>query len=435
MEGSFLFMVILIVIPLIVYATSLRNRNMNESWKAAAAQLSLAFTPGGFSSRRNIMGDIRGNMVLVETYSEGSGKTSTRYTRYTVTYPTSLNVGLQLTRQGFMSQVAGWFGSQDIEIGSAGFDDDVVVKGSDPRVVIEFMTPARRLRAHRLMQTFDRCEISDNAVTISYWGAETSTEKIVSTVGRVVAVAEEFSGTSDRNHHLDRAMEAQRAGNLDEALELVREVESPDEAAAADVRMLEGNILYTHGRFDDAAVAFERVLDAVPGDEEAGAWAERAASRGQAAPTVSEDEPDAPTLPVGESDAPPSSPSASDTALETVCETLFGTDRMSHEIKQIFEDRFDGKSIRWQGKLDRVSTYAFDGLFGFDPGTKAVFEVYEAEGSSYGGRTVQAVVQFPADAIDVLRPRTGEEMTFAGTLLSCDPFMRNVFVANARVVD
>ncbi len=118
-----------------------------------------------------------------------------------------------------------------------------------------------------------------------------------------------------------------------------------------------------------------------------------------------------------------------------MCETLFGTDRMSHEIKQIFEDRFDGKAVRWQGKLDRVSTYAFDGLFGFDPGTKAVFEVYEAEGSPYGGRTVQAVVQFPADAIDVLRPRTGEEMTFEGTLLSCDAFMRNLFVANARVVD
>lgn len=455
MAGPFLFLVILFVIPLIVYATSLRNRNMNESWKAAAAQLSLAFTPGGFSSRRNIMGDIRGNMVLVETYSEGSGKTSTRYTRYTVTYPTSLNVGLQLTRQGFMSQVAGWFGSQDIEIGSAGFDDDVVVKGSDPRVVIEFMTPARRLRAHRLMQTFDRCEISDNAVTISYRGAETSAEKIVSTVGRVLAVAEEFSGTSDRNHHLDRAMEAQRAGNLDEALELVREVESPDEAAAADVRMLEGNILYTHGRFDDAAVAFERARDAVPDDEEAGAWAERAASRGHATPTVPMVEPDAPTLPDDEPDAPtvpavesaaptvpavepdasPSSHSASDTALETVCETLFGTDRMSHEIKQIFEDRFDGKPIRWQGKLDRVSTYAFDGLFGFDPGTKAVFEVYEAEESPYGGRTVQAVVQFPADAIDVLRPRTGEQMTFEGTLLSCDAFMRNLFVANARVVD
>ena len=425
MEPLLVFLVILVVIPLIVYAAIQQNRKTNEAWNVAAARLSLAFTPGGFTSRRNIVGDIRGNMVLVETYSEGSGKNSQTYTRYTVTYPTSLGRGLQLTRQGFMSKFAGWLGSQDIEIGSADFDDDVIVKGRDPRAIIEFMTPARRLRAHRLMQTFTRCKITDNAVTISYRSAETSAEKIVSTVRRVLAVAEEFSGTSDRDGHLDRAIEAQRAGNLDAALELVRAVESPDEAAAADVRMLEGDILYTHGQFDDAAVAFERARDAVPDDGEAGAWAERAASRRHAAPTP----------PFVEPDAPPPSPSVSDTALETVCETLFGTDRMSYEIKQIFEDRFDGKSMRWQGKLDRVSTYAFDGLFGYDPGTKAVFEVYEVGGSAYGGRTVQAVVQFPPDAIDVLRPRTGEQMTFEGTLLSCDAFMRNLFVANGRVVD
>ena len=155
------------------------------------------------------------------------------------------------------------------------------------------------------------------------------------------------------------------------------------------------------------------------------AWAERAASRRQAAPTLPDVEPD----------APPPSPSAGDTALETVCETLFGTDRISYEIKQIFEDRFEGEPIRWSGKLDRVSTYAFDGLFGSDPGTKAVFEIYEAGGSPYGGRTVQAIVQFPADAIEVLRPRTGEQTTFEGTLLSCDAFMRNLFVANGRVLD
>ena len=185
--------------------------------------------------------------------------------------------------------------------------------------------------------------------------------------------------------------------------------------------MLEGDILYTHPRFDDAAVAFERARNAVPDDGEAEAWAERAASRGHTAPT----------LPVGEpEEAPPPSPSADDTGLETVCETLFGTDRMSYEIKEIFEERFDGKSIRWSGKLDRVSTYAFDGLFGSEPGTKAVFEIYEA-----GGRTVQAVVQFPADAVEVLRPRTGEQATFEGTLLSCDAFMRNLFVANGHVVD
>ena len=425
MEAPLVSLFVLVVMPLLVYAAIQRKRKTNEAWNTAAARLSLAFTPGGLTSRRTIFGNTRGNVVLVETYSEGSGKNSTTYTRYTVTFPASLGRGLRLTRQGFLSKVAGWFGSQDIEIGSADFDDDVVVKGRDPRAIIDFMTPARRLRAHRLMQTFTRCEISDNAVTISYLGVERGAEKIVSTVRRVLAVAEEFSGSSDRDGHLDRAIEAQRAGNLDEALELVRAVESPDEAAAADVRMLEGDILYTHGQFDEAAVAFELARDAVPDDGEAEAWAERAESRRQVAPT----------LPAVEPEALPPSPSADGTTLETVCEALFGTDRMSYEIKQIFEDRFEGKPIRWSGKLDRVSTYAFDGLFGSDPGTKAVFEIYEAGGSPYGGRTVQAVVQFPADAIDVLRPRASEQMTFEGTLLSCDAFMRNLFVANGRVVD
>lgn len=424
MEGSVVFLAILVFVPLIVYAVIQQNRKTNEVWNAAARELSLTFTPGGLTSRRNIVGDIRGCTVLVETYSEGSGKNSTTYTRYSVTYPASLGQGLRLTRQGFLAKVAGWLGSQDIEIGSADFDDDIVVKGHDPRAIIKFMTPARRLRTHRLMQTFTRCKITDDAVTISYRGVERSTEKIVSTVRRVLAVAEEFSGTSDGDGHLDRAIEAQRAGDLDEALELVRAVESPDEAAAADVRMLEGNILYTHGQFDQAAAVFEKALDAVTDDSEASAWADRAASHRH----------DAPTLPPVEPEVA-QSPSADGTGLETVCETLFGTDRMSYEIKQIFEERFEGRSIRWSGKLDRVSTYAFDGLFGRDPGTKAVFEIYEAGGSPYGGRTIQAVVQFPAGAIDALRPRTGQQTSFEGTLLSCDAYMRNLFVAGGRFVD
>ena len=143
MEGPFGFVVMVVVGALVVYGVVKQNRATNEAWNGAAARLSLAFTPGGLTSRRTIFGDIRGSMVLVETYSEGSGKNSKTCTRYTVTFPASLDHGLQLTRQGFLSKVAGWLGSQDIEIGSADFDDDIVVKGR-MLVVPESAPPIRR---------------------------------------------------------------------------------------------------------------------------------------------------------------------------------------------------------------------------------------------------------------------------------------------------
>ena len=68
-------------------------------------------------------------------------------------------------------------------------------------------------------------------------------------------------------------------------------------------------------------------------------------------------------------------------------------------------------------------------------GAEGVCEIDGGGGSRYGGEAIKAVVQLPADAIDGLRSRTGEQATFEGTLLSCDAFMRNLFVAGGLVVN
>lgn len=106
---------------------------------------------------------------------------------------------------------------------------------------------------------------------------------------------------------------------------------------------------------------------------------------------------------------------------------------MSFEITQAFEQHYKGRPVRWSGTLQKLDDFSYDLVFGTDPGGKAILDVCELTGGPYGGRAVQAIVRLPAADVEPLRPRIGETLTFSGTLVSCDSFMRNLYVADGRI--
>ncbi len=63
-----------------------------------------------------------------------------------------------------------------------------------------------------------------------------------------------------------------------------------------------------------------------------------------------------------------------------------------------------------------------------------MLQIHELATVTYGNRTIQAVVQLPQADLDGLRGRIGQPIQFRGRLVSCDPFMRNLFVADAGLV-
>ena len=113
--------------------------------------------------------------------------------------------------------------------------------------------------------------------------------------------------------------------------------------------------------------------------------------------------------------------------MKAVCEELFDPGIVSNRTTQLFEERYRNRNVRWTGTLTRVRSYRSDLVFGNEPGTKATFEIHES-GGQYGGGTVQAIVSLPVQAEATLEGKTGERLTFDGTLASCDGLMRNLYV-------
>jgi hypothetical protein len=373
---------------LVIKAVQHYRRQVDEAWEDAAKRLGLRFTRGSFGNSRSIGGHLHDNRVRVDTYTRSTGKSSTTFTRYRVDFPESLGLGLSLKQQGFMAGVATFFGSQDIELGDPRFDPQVVVKGSDPWRVAQFLTPARRLRILRLFENYSGCEITDRTIEWSKRSVDRDPARIVTHVKRLALAATRICASSEAEKELDQALEARREGRLDEA-----------------------------------TAAFERESRKNPEDEELGALALETREVGESMPTPAAP-PQAPPI------VPPPMPPLDSAA---VCEDLFGFDLRSSDAKRRFDERYKDRTVRWSGKLRRVSGYQLDMVFKGDPGTKMVLEIHEVAGGAFG-RKAQAIVQLPKESLESLRLRVGERITFEGRLASCDVLMCNLYVADASLV-
>ncbi len=422
--SGFIFLVIILIGTAAISVGISQAKKTNEAWASVAKKLQLVFQPGQLFSRPRISGIHKGCSVLVTTYSRGSGKSQTTYTRFRVSYPHSLDLGLRLTKQGMLSSICKMFGTQDIEVGDQAFDDAIVVKGRDPERVKEFLTLSRRMRAARFLTTYEGSCIDDLKVEWERRHVERDPDKIERMIERMASLANYMMDDRVEDRTVDKAIEARQDGRLDEALELIKAVPEEHEVDARDLRVFEGEILLATGQSDAAAAAFDKVYQEEPEDEEAKKLAEQAVKKVDAA-----------SAPVASTAVEATAVEATgDLDVKSVCDTLFAPTIMSSETTELFEKNYRDKSIRWTGKLTGVRTFTFDLVFGNEPGTRAVFEIHQVGSQSFTGRPVQAVVRFPSDAEDMLRSNVDKELTFEGTLVSCDAFMRNLFVGGGKVV-
>ena len=468
-------------------------RKSGEAWSTAARRLGLRYDPGGFLRSRRIDGPKLGFDVLVDTFSRSSGNSSTTYTRFRVTYPRSLRLGLRLTREGFFSSVSKVFGAQDIEVGDAAFDAGILVKGTSPRRMREFLTPARRVRIHRLLKSCPAAVVNDEEVCWQQVGVLRDPGAIVSIVRRLLRVAWHLTGDREDDQALDRALEAQDGGRVEDALTLLRRrrrgpvgwpltpdaphleelppdppplppevdeasrvppplpvsvvsaggaaVEETDEARDASPGE-------TAREADIGGESAEEFLEAEPIEERVleGELLYLSGRQGEAkkafeqALAAAPDDPEirdwvdraaAESGRAEKTDAPP--PAEVPLDVESVCGALFDPKHSSLDSNRVFEERYEGRDVEWTGKLVKVEAYPFDFVFGNEPGTKAVIEIHEVDSALYGDRKISAVVQLDEAALKGLEEGTGRSICFAGRLLRVDGFMRNIYVASGRL--
>ena len=119
----------------------------------------------------------------------------------------------------------------------------------------------------------------------------------------------------------------------------------------------------------------------------------------------------------------------------TVARALFSECATNSKTNGLFEAVYRGSEVEWSGTLTNVRSYRFDLVFGNEPGTRAEFEILRPGDLEPGARSVKAVVQFPTGSEDELRALIDHQLGFCGVIVSCDAFMKTLFLTNGQIAE
>ena len=84
-NGKYALIILLFIV--IAYMAWQSHKRTIETWRRVAAELGINVSGGGGMSRPTLTGTLAGLPITIDTYVVSSGKNSTTYTRYLVTYP------------------------------------------------------------------------------------------------------------------------------------------------------------------------------------------------------------------------------------------------------------------------------------------------------------------------------------------------------------
>jgi hypothetical protein len=465
------FIIVVLILAIAIPFVISRTKNRNRAWSEAARQLGLAFTPGGFLKGRKLAGRVAGMQVVVVTFTRGSGKNSSTFTRFCVTFPRPLGLGLSLTKEGFFSGVSKFFGSQDIQIGDPAFDQAMIIKGTSEHSIQSFLTPARRLRIQRFMAWRHENTINDNSIQCVKSGVASDRSSMVSTVQSMVRLAWHLIKNREDDERLQKAMWLQNEGNPEEALKAIDVIvaQAAEKSAASvnepggfmkepvDEQRMQAELQYMAGDREQAHEAFQKLRSVVPEDGEIMEWIEMTKPANQLPPDSSEPFPKSsvelvpppvirePGRDQGVEQAQVEhehdqgtpveiAPDAAEIQQKLFCDDLFGDSVRSLDVSKRFEREYVAREVKWQGKLLKVERNYSTFVFEESTGAKATFKIDEWPSPLYGTNDVLAVVHLPELAMEELRNRIGEQLHFMGKLVKADGLMRNVYVDHGEVM-
>ena len=362
--------ILVFVIIVAVVAAGVSKRETNLAWEQASKQLGLRCVKGHADAGPELFGKVRGCRVRVHTRGDGEYN----HTRYQVSFPTQLGLDLLLTR-------------------SNRSEHGVRIRGRDRTAIKELLTDSTLRKIGSLLASLRGAVVEASGIKYEAQGIPDNPRDIVATVNKMVDVAQEISG-----YHISQ-MEAVRDDGYHAIESLVAA-----QADRADVESVEPESLdQTAHPEPEAKPESLEVLDEV-----AAVTAETSNGTEQC-------------ITVWRS------------AAADVCHAVFGVQRPHRETVEIFEGSYAGQTVDWPGRLVAAARYPFDTVFGNGPGTRATLHVFELD-DPYGSRVVQAVAQLPVDALNHLRQQVGRQVQLTGTLVSCDPLLRVLFVSDAQIV-
>jgi len=412
--GIVVFFLILLVFGAALGAAAARRKRVNTAWAQAAEELGVEFRPSTLFGRPQLRGTLQGLPVEVYTYTQQSGENSATYTRYTVTYP-PVGVSFELRNESGIHRVLKIFGVGDTEIGDAEFDDRFTIRTDEPDGLRAFLTPARKMALLRLLASHPNLRISDTGSTLTTRGAEKDRDVIVSTVRRLVATGRTLTD-AELSRRLDEAVEIRLEGDAGRAAEAMRGTVQPH-PDDLDGRLTQMEPLQAAGDIAGAGAILDELADRLPADPDVAGWhATRAGRSGRPA-----------------ADHPTTRDAQISTDPLEIAQDLFAERRLSFETDARFDERYAGTSVRWEGIVKRATRSTSDMDFPGEPITKTKIHIATIPNDLYGNTEVDAIVAFPPDAAD--RLDRDQQVTFTGRLIKADGLVRNLYVADGRIVE
>ena len=169
-----------------------------QTWEELARLVEGTFVPAGGPWSRptppRVECTVQGLDVVVDSYVASIGRASLVYTRARVQVPTLADRRVKISREGVRASVGKLFGTQDVQVGEARYDDGFLIKASDPEWLKQHLTEAFRER--HLQRPNLLIVLEDGQLSAVRLGIEHDPAQLREQVDLVVACAQAFIGAA-----------------------------------------------------------------------------------------------------------------------------------------------------------------------------------------------------------------------------------------------
>lgn len=197
MEVAIFFGVLLVIGGVAIFAKHRHSAN----WQKVAKRLGLGFEDSTWLGHPRLYGKFRDVDVDVMIETVGHGNQKQVYTEVQAPVSGLAPRGLTVYREGLFQKLGKAIGGEDIQVGDAELDKAFIIKGEDPRAVVElFRHPSLKralLIGQRRHQTL---RVDYPRVRIRARGRTTNTDTLESYIRTVVDLAvsiDEASGARE----------------------------------------------------------------------------------------------------------------------------------------------------------------------------------------------------------------------------------------------
>ena len=101
-----------------------------EIWRQLSTEIGATYVDGGFWKGDKVQVAHADWTITLDTYAVSTGKVTIVYTRLRAPYMNPDQFRFTIHRRGLFSEIAKWFGMQDVTVGHTEFDRDFIIKGT-----------------------------------------------------------------------------------------------------------------------------------------------------------------------------------------------------------------------------------------------------------------------------------------------------------------